>query len=320
MKHAFCTLFDQNYLNRGLALYESLRKHCASFALYIFCFDDKTYQILTQLDLANVELIPLSQFEDEALLQVKPTRTMGEYCWTCTPSIIRYVLLHTTHSACTYLDADLYFFHDPSVLIEEMGRAQILLTDHHYSPQYDNANLSGRFCVQFMTFKREAQALEALNWWRDACLQWCYNRVEEGKFGDQKYLDDWPTRYHSTHILNHMGAGIAPWNVQQYRFTRLEDQLICHVGHQSNLPVVFFHFHGLGLYKTNKADLGQYKLSQNAKEHIYQPYLKHLYNINHKLKNKLETPFIDSFAKSPNLLDRTKRLLRGNLNIAAIEP
>lgn len=315
--HHYCTLFDSNYLNRGLALYESLKQHAKAFHLYIFCFDDRVYQVLSGMQLEYVTLISLEAFEDKALLAVKPTRTMGEYCWTCTSSIIRYVLKHYTVPACTYLDADLYFYSDPRVLIEEMGQNDVLLTEHRYSLAYDNTALSGRFCVQFMTFRNNPNGLAVLEWWREACLAWCFNRVEDGKFGDQKYLDDWPTRFTGIYISQHLGCGIAPWNVQRYQFNVVSNQVHCQFGNQNsnNQPVVFYHFHGLKFYPKHQADLGQYKLSQNAINCIYDPYLKHLYNINQSLTNKLENPFVDSFAAIPTYLEKWKRKWRGNLNI-----
>ena len=42
----FCTLFDSYYLDKGLALYLSLKKVCDNFRLYVFCFDDVAFQIL----------------------------------------------------------------------------------------------------------------------------------------------------------------------------------------------------------------------------------------------------------------------------------
>ena len=61
-----------------------------------------------------------SEIEDEALLKLKEERSKAEYCWTCTPVTIEYVLKHFKEPSCTYIDADLYFFADPQVLFDEM--------------------------------------------------------------------------------------------------------------------------------------------------------------------------------------------------------
>ena len=91
----FCTYFDQNYLPRGLALYRSLREHCPGFKLWVLCMDEATHQVLTQLDLPEVEPISLKDFEkdDEPLLAAKQNRSQVEYYFTCTPSLLLFVLI-----------------------------------------------------------------------------------------------------------------------------------------------------------------------------------------------------------------------------------
>lgn len=54
----------------------------------------------------------------------------------------------------------------------------------------------------------------------------CVMQLENGKFGDQKYLDDWTARFKDVHVLQHLGGGIAPWNVQQYTFQKENDRIV----------------------------------------------------------------------------------------------
>jgi hypothetical protein len=109
----FCTLFDSNYLARGIALYRSLEKNCPSFHLYVFAFDDNCYEYLKKQQFSSLTPISLQEFEDEELLKIKPGRSAAEYCWTCTPSTIRYCIQRFKLDACTYLDADMIFYSTP---------------------------------------------------------------------------------------------------------------------------------------------------------------------------------------------------------------
>jgi hypothetical protein len=255
-------------------MYYSLKRNCQSFHLYVFAFDEACCNSLIALNLDFVTVISLEEFEDDALLEVKDSRGKGEYCWTCTPSTILYCIKAFDLDHCTYIDADLYFFSDPSILIEEMRDRSVLITSHRYTPRYDQTKLSGIYCVQFVTFKNNNEGLKVLNWWRNACIEWCFARSENGKFGDQKYLDNWPTEFEGIHELKHLGGGVAPWNVQQYDF-RIETSCILGVEKETGqvFNLVFYHFHGLRFLKNNKVDFCEYQLSDSVKELIYKPYL-----------------------------------------------
>ena len=267
----YCTLFDSKYLSRGLAMYESLKKYSNSFHLYIFAFDARSYYLLKKLNLPLTTIISLDEFEDEELLEVKKYRTQVEYFWTCTPSVIKYCIENFNLESCTYLDADIYFFSDPNILIEEMGGKSILITEHRYTPKYNRTITRGVNNVQFMTFKNDKNGMKALNWWRNSCIIWCYNKVEDGKFGDQKYLDDWIFRFEGVHVLKHLGGGVAPWNVQQYK---LEEK---------SFELIFYHFHGFKFLSNDKVDLGGYTLTKEDIKILYKPYLIHLKKIKEKI-------------------------------------
>ncbi len=277
MHYNFCTLFDSNYLTRGLAMYNSLSRVCSSFTLYIFAFDDRVYEILRARNLKNAVIISLKEFEDTELLKVKPTRSIAEYCWTSTSSTVLYVLENFDADNCTYIDADLYFYSSPAPLFEEMGSRSILLTEHRYSPQYNKEVKSGKYCVQFVTFKKDEQGLKALRWWRERCLEWCYAYYEDGKFGDQLYLDDWTTRFDGVHELQHKGGGLAAWNVQQYSFSNKEGKLtgtVTSTGEQ--FDVVFYHFHYLRFFTNGEVELGRRTLTPEVLDLFYKPYIKEL--------------------------------------------
>ncbi len=260
-------------------MYRSLEKECVDFHLYIFAFDDHCYALLSRLNLKHATIISLHNFEDGALLAVKSSRTTAEYCWTCTPSSIAYCIQKYSLDHCTYIDADLYFFSDPKVLIDEMGEKSVLITDHRYTPEYDQTVLSGKYCVQFITFKSNEEGMRALYWWRDACLDWCYNRPDGERFGDQKYLDDWTSRFKGVHELSHLGGGVAPWNVQQYSFSNTGNKMEGSVNTTGQkFDLIFYHFHDFQYISRNvfKMSGHTYRLQKAIVHKIYKPYIKAL--------------------------------------------
>lgn len=281
----YCTLFNSVYLSRGLAMYRSLERHARDFHLYIFAFDDDCYEILQRLKLRHATAIRLSDFENEALLAVKPTRTPGEYCWTCTSSTIWHCLHTYSPDHCTYIDADLLFFSDPKVLLQEMGNDAVMITGHRYSPQHDQSASSGIYCVQFVTFKNNPEGLTALDWWRKECIKWCYRKFEDGKFGDQKYLDDWTERFRGVHVLQHHGGGVAPWNNLEYSYEQKGGEVqIMH--NSSKYPLVFYHYHDFRYCKNNVIRLTspQYKIKKEAVQLIYKPYQRALVGAENEIR------------------------------------
>jgi hypothetical protein len=291
----FCTLFDSNYSAKGLAMHTSLLRYCNAFHLYIFAFDDIIYDVLSAMNLKYVTVIQLSRFEDERLLQIKKTRTKAEYCWTCTSSTILYCIQQFDLDHCTYVDADLYFFSNPRTLVDEMGAKDVLITSHRYTPEFDTSSVAGKYCVQFMTFKNTENAINILKWWRDACIDWCYARVEDGKFGDQKYLDDWTTRFTGIHELEHLGGGVAPWNMQQYSFVK-QGKIIVGTELVSNkrFELVFFHFHAMLAFKKyffREFYFQAYPLADSTREIVYLPYvaeLKRKFHVLNSLDSRID--------------------------------
>ncbi|MCU0428812.1 MAG: glycosyl transferase [Cytophagaceae bacterium] len=293
MKQHFCTLFNSYYLSRGLALYQSLIKQNISFDLYVFCFDDIAYRYLIQKQLPHLIPVSLSELENyfPELLSVKKERSLGEYCWTSTSFTLRYCLEKENVEHCTYFDADMYFYNSPNLIIQERENASVIITPHHYAEEYDQSAMSGIYCVQFMYFENTTSALEVLRWWSGACIEWCYSKAEDGKFGDQKYLDFWPYYFHGIHINRHHGAGMAPWNAKRYQLESRSDSYELVLSEtQTRYPLVFFHFHGLKLY-SNGAQLtdDQYDLPKEVKEFLYKNYVSLL----RQLESEIESEFND---------------------------
>lgn len=270
-KRYFCTLFDSGYLLKGVAMLKSLARYCPDAHVHVLCMDRQTQDILTKLDLPHITCIPLSDLEDEALLEAKKDRGVAEYCWTLSPCLPWYVLQNNPQiDFITYLDADLLFYSSLQPLFDEIGDSSIAIIEHRFTPRLQDREVNGRFCVEWVSFRRDEEGMACLSRWREQCIEWCYYRLEEGRMGDQKYLDEWPDRYPSCHILLHPGAGIAPWNYAQYAFDWNQSGGITVQG----APLIFYHFHQFQLLDSGRFDrLSTFYTSESPEpEPVYEAY------------------------------------------------
>jgi hypothetical protein len=265
MTEHYVTLFDTAYLLQGLALHRSMQRHLPAFRLWVLCMDDEAYRILNVLQLPSLSPLRLTDFETPELLAAKPTRSRAEYCWTVTPFSPRFVFeVDGSVQRVTYVDADVWFHRPPDAVFREFDASgkQVLITDHAYAPEHDQSTIAGQYCVQFVTFTREGGE-PVRKWWEERCVEWCFARYEDGKFGDQKYLDAWPAMFADrVHVLADREAFLAPWNVSAIPYGRS----------------VAFHFHGLKVYEGYRVfkHSGRYKVPRVVEQHIYDPYVEDL--------------------------------------------
>lgn len=230
----FCTYFDSYYIHKGIALYSSLKKVTSNFHLYVMAFDRESYDKLKSIGFDKMTVELFDDFETSELKAVKQTRTKAEYCWTCGPSIIHHFIIDYNLDEITYLDSDLYFMSDPKLIFDEIGFNSIAITE-----QYIDYSEGGKYCVQFMYFRNDKDGMGCLEWWRDRCVEWCYSRYENGKFGDQKYLEHFEELFDKVYVIKNRGVGVAPWNAHLYDYT---EKGVLYMG--ETYPYVFFHMHG----------------------------------------------------------------------------
>ena len=226
----FCTLFDSNYIHKGIALYLSLRGTGVEFTLYVMAMDRECKSRLDSAGFGDVVVECIDDIEDDALEIARRNRSRAEFCWTCGSYVTHYFLEKYAPEDMTYLDSDLMFFSSPSVIMDELRQAGASVG---LSPHFNGDDTFGRYCVQYVYFKNDCNGAAILEWWRDECLKWCYSKLEDGKYGDQKYLENFSSIAPGVHDIGNRGCGVAYWNMYDYDW--------------DSSPVVFFHYSGVNV-------------------------------------------------------------------------
>lgn len=287
----FTTYFDINYLPRGLVLYDSLKKHCPTeFKLFILCLDLATLKYFKKNESQNVEVIPLSLNEieksDNDLLKCKQNRSKIEYYFTLSPCLPLYILTNYKIPHICSLDADIMFFGSPKPLFDKLDFYSIIITPHNFTQELKSREELGIYNVSFQIFKNDSQGLECLESWRKECIAWCYDKLENNKYADQKYLDNWPNIYKYIFTNKIPGAGIAPWNINKFKIKYKNKNL-----YLNNEKLIFYHYHGLRIINKYLIlhNLNNYNVTPNKliKDKIYKPYIKFLIAYNNYGDSKI---------------------------------
>lgn len=267
MKNVFCVILSKYRIYQGLALYRSLELHYPDFTMFILCVDDDAYRLCKGLNLEKAVLIKDEELEDKRLKAAKKTRRLNEYCWTLKPFFISHVLNNYEHvENAVSMDADIFFFSSPSPIFKHQGEYNVLLSEHNYlDKDIGVAAYCGTYNSGFIVFKRSITTLELLHWWEEQCIEWCFDAIGEGRFGDQKYLDYMEQLFPGVKAITVPGVNIAPWNEERFSFNTRNQEI-----YVNDNKLIFYHFCGLRLI-----DNTTYALvigNQQINEYVHLPY------------------------------------------------
>lgn len=280
MYHNFCSIYSDEYAYKGLILYRSLEKQDKDFRLFLIFLSDECKQVFEDFNYKNITCINMSQIEkfDPALLEAKVTRNVKEYIWTAKASVMLYLLesfAELEHIA--WLDGDTYFFSSPEPIFEEWGDASILLTDEGFTGPYEYLGKKhGIYNTGLMGFKRDREAVKALEYFREKLLAWCYDRFEPGLWSDQLHVCDWPERFSNVKLVGNLGINLTPFKL--FRINVEENGTISSSDGEiyiNSVKLVFFHFYGFVYFEGEQFDLCSYDMtfSDQAIRVIYFPYI-----------------------------------------------
>lgn len=280
---AYATYFDSGYLSRGLTLIDSLRRHGDNAPVWILTLDDAAKRYLDDAALPGVTALTIADIEaaEPALPPLKSQRSRMEYYFTATPLLMKWVMARQAdpQTVVIYLDADLFFFDDPSLVLEALGSGSVGIIEHKYPPRVAGSLAKyGRFNVGWVGIRCDARGTACVTWWGESTLAWCSDKPEGGKYADQGYLDSFPALFEGVVVLPSLGFNLAPWNTAKAAVTAAGDAVtVSGDGRRDGL--VFFHFHGLrrvgAWYVSSQLVYGAW-MSRTLREAVYRPYVARL--------------------------------------------
>jgi len=276
MRHV-CTYFDKNFLPRGLALLDSLKKNSKDFKYYILALDIQTVEYFQNFDDANVQVISLKEYSQYFQIDKTKYENEKEFYFSLTPGLCLYVLEHYQIDILLYLDADVYLFNNLEILYTEIGNSSIALCSHRL-PWYVSlmSKNYGIYNVGVNAFRNDEEGIKCLKEWYQDCTTW--TQEQDGYplsfFSDQIWLDSWPHKYKNVKIIQHKGINTAPWNAINYKFSKKDGNY-----YVDNILLVVYHFSSL-------KKLSKYKWHGNTSFTIHnisgvllEVYKKYLQNV-----------------------------------------
>ncbi len=275
----YCTFFDHRYIARGLVMIRSLRQAEPDAQIWVLCLDSIVDDIIAHLAEPGVHPISMANFEiaDPELAAARNDgRSLVEYYFSLKASLILMVMgIAVQAERITYLDSDLLFFGSLQPVFAENSLASVLLTPHRFAAGLQAMTVFGRYNAGWLSFRRDAQSLDCLTWWRARCLEWCRDHVDEagGRYADQRYLDRFEFLFAGVHAICHKGANLAPWNLAGSWLSLEAGRLIV----DGTDPLIFFHVHGLKYlgrhFYLSPADTFGSGPDRFIQQTIYRPYL-----------------------------------------------
>jgi hypothetical protein len=288
-----CTLLTKDYLIQGLALYYSLKRHTRHFRLWILCVDKTAYDLLEKMNLDNVTLVGLENIWNKRLAEIEKERQLHEFCWTLKAPFINYLMKNTFLNSLLYMDADLFFFNDVRNIYKEWGDNSIFLTKMWLSPKWKKK--AGKYSAGLIGFKKDNMGMKCLRSWMKNCLYWCYDRMENGLWGDQKYLDDWPRMFSKIKISKTKGINAGPWSIKRGYKVHSEGDVI----YFDNMELVCYHFSGFEIINENEYELCNRKKLPVKAETIYSVYIDEIQKTIAQIKS-VDSSFIQNITGKKN--------------------
>jgi len=250
-----CVIFDKNYLEKALALFESLDNRETYCNMHILCLDDDveiffkqnslnyskikiTTYSLREIEKNFKELRDFKEEKKETNLETPFNKVFINYCWALTPFFCYYLIHHKNLDHVLYCDSDLYFYDDILIALNEAKDCSIGIITHKHPYHLTGETSAGIYNVGIVYFKNDKNGRECTKFWKDLLLNPANEfSTKYGTCGDQKYLELFPTMFKGVKVLDDFAYG-APWCFHAYEY--VSSRNVIYMGRRQIL--LFNHF------------------------------------------------------------------------------
>ncbi|MGC4095654.1 MAG: hypothetical protein QM706_00920 [Nitrospira sp.] len=209
--------------------------------MFLLIIDGTASDAASILD--GVNILHLADLESQLKIQLNPAYSIFERCNASKGALLKY--LAPKFDRLLYIDSDCYITSPLTEVVSLLEQYNLVICPHCFSyppndslrPSAEGLHLHGIYNAGVLGVASTKEGMRFISWWCDILEKSCFNKVNEGYFVDQRYLDCVPSFFDGVHVLKHWGVNVAHFNLHERQIT-LEDG--CYYCNDKKL--LLFHF------------------------------------------------------------------------------
>jgi hypothetical protein len=292
----FVTYCTRDYILHALTSLESALEMHADSKANLICVDYIQDLLHRKIKVhERIQLISLNEFPKTAKLysEFLQSRTKFESLISIKPELILELCKSTPENEFViYHDTDVIFFSSLDEYSGFKSYHSVYFFEHLYSSEKENYPY-GKYNAGLLVLRNDILTRKFLENWSRKCNEWCFLRVENGRYADQKYLEEFINHDHvSAEICKAINLGMHYFDSGS-KVRKMQHRIFI-----DNQALICFHFHGFKVHKRiTESGLNRYGLHvRNLRRFliIYLPALNRYFEIKQVLESQLDQSLVES--------------------------
>ena len=243
MRFSAITYFDKKYINRGLALVNSvLAKNSDLEVFYIQTLDLESYNEVKSYFLRNSRVLTFAPdvIKDD-IEEMAKFLNGNELFFALKPVCIQKCIDTISFKGhLIYLDADLYFFRELQ-LPKIKQDYSVLLSEHVFANRTRNHIVHGKHNAGFIIFQlTKDESRDFLKLWLKMCLDTAMTPRVSNSFSDQLILEEVSRKFSTVDSISDIRINQSLWAIDSMFSISSRKRIIFMLR-----ELIAFHFHGL---------------------------------------------------------------------------